>query len=72
MRNGDALAVNSDEVDYPENYATVYLGDQGMCMFVYIVAQYVVYTISKITGIIIVNRVKADYDEKRASIQNRV
>ena len=27
MVEGDALAVNSDEIDYPENYATVYLGD---------------------------------------------
>lgn len=64
--------MNEEEIDYPENYGTVYLGDQGMCMFVYIVAQYVVYIVSKVTGIIIVNRVKADYDEKRARIQNRV
>ena len=72
MVNGGAGTIDSDELDYPENYATVFLADQGMCMFVYIIAQYVVYLISKITGIIIVNRVKADYDEKRATIQNRV
>ena len=47
----------------PANYGTIYLGDQGQWFAVFIVAQYVLYILSKVISICITNRLEADFDE---------
>ena len=37
-------------------------------MFVYVIAQYALYIISKIAAIIITNKLEAEYEEKKAKL----
>ena len=51
----------------PANFNTIYLGSLGQWLFIYIVAQYALYIISKVCSIIITNSLEAEYEEKKAA-----
>lgn len=42
--------------------------DQGFWFLVYIIMQYVLYIISKVTAIIMTNRLEAEYEEEKAKL----
>ena len=51
----------------PANFNTIYLGSLGQWLFIYIVAQYALYIISKVCSIIITNSLEAEFEEKKAT-----
>ena len=52
----------------PANYGTVYLGDFGQWLLIYIVAQYILYIVCKIVAIIVTNKLESEFDEKKANL----
>mmetsp|Transcript_36801 Transcript_36801/g.56344 ORF Transcript_36801/g.56344 Transcript_36801/m.56344 type:complete len:118 (+) Transcript_36801:227-580(+) len=50
----------------PANFKTVYLGDEGQWIQIFIVAQYTLYILCKIVSLIITNRLEAEFEQKKA------
>ena len=59
-------------IEKPENFADVYLSDEGTFMQYYIFAHYGVYVIQKIVCICITNKHETEYEKRKAIMQNRV
>ena len=62
--SGDFLAPGK----MPANYGTVYLGDMGQWLLIYVVAQYLLYIFCKIVAIIVTNKLETEFDEKKAKL----
>ena len=57
---------SGEQLNQLKNSSHFMLIDQGYWFFLYIILQYILYFISKITSIVITNRLEAEYDEKKA------
>lgn len=57
---------------HPDNFNTVYLGNQGTWFMYYIASHYILYVLQKIVCIFITNRHETDYERKRSLIQNKI
>ena len=51
----------------PGDYNSVYLKTQGNWIFMYIVAQYLLFILCKIVSVVITNRLESMYEEKKAT-----
>ena len=49
--------------------ASILMVQQGFWFFVFIVMQYSLYFLSKVWSIIIINRLEAEFDEKKAQLE---
>ena len=52
----------------PANFGTIYLGDLGQWILVFIIAQYIIWFLCKIVSIIITNKLNIEFDEQKAKI----
>ena len=60
-------ACSGDYLDkMPENYGTIYLGDQGQWFLIYTILQYLVYIANKVVSIVITNKLEAEFETKKA------
>ena len=56
----------------PENFETVYLGNEGKWFTYYVVSHYTVYILQKIICICITNRHETEYEKRKSLLQNKV
>ena len=56
----------------PENFATVYLGNEGKWFTYYVISHYTVYILQKIICICITNRHETEYEKRKSLLQNKV